>query len=454
MIQAVEKYIREHEKDLVDRLNRFLRIPSVSTASEHAGDVRKACDFVKEQLVGAGIETVVIDTPRHPAVFADTGPADGPTLLIYGHYDVQPTGDLKLWESPPFEPTLRDGAIFARGSADDKGQVLCHLMALEAWKKTAGKLPCRVKVLIEGEEEIGSPNLEPLVKNHVQKLACDVVVISDTAKLNSQTPGITRSTRGLVYKDIRVFGPKHNLHSGVYGGTLANPGNVLASLIAAMRDDKNKVTIPGFYDDVAAVTGEELDEIKKLPFDEEAYREGMGAPRLDGEQGYSTVERKWVRPCLDVNGMYGGYMGEGAMTIIPAMCGAKVSMRLVPHQSPEKISKAFDEFVRSRCPATVRLEIDTHGVTAPYVTPADLPALGAARRAVEKGYGRAPVSLREGGTIPIMAMFKKHLGAESLLIGFSEPNCNLHGPNEFFHVSDLMAGARTAAHLIQEMAVR
>ncbi len=452
MLADVQQYIKDHEKDFVDRLNTLLKIPSISTASEHAADTRKACDWVKDQLLAAGIETVVLETEKHPAVFADTGPAEGPTVLVYGHYDVQPPGDLSLWNSEPFEPTLRDGAIFARGSADDKGQMLCHVMAVEAWAKAAKKPPCRVKLLIEGEEEIGSPNLESLIEKNRDRMACDVVLLSDTSKFNSKIPAITCGTKGLIYKDLLVFGPKQNLHSGVFGGTLANPGNVLAQIIASMKDADNKVAIPGFYDDVAAVTGKALEDIKALPFDEAQYQRDMGCPKLDGEKGYSTIERKWVRPTLDVNGVFGGYMGEGAMTIIPQKCGAKVSMRLVPNQDPAKISKLFDDFVRSRCPDTVRAEIVTHSLAAPYLTPMDLPALKAAATAIEKGYGVKPVFIREGGTIPIMAMFQKILGAESVLMGFSDPNCNLHGPNEFFHVADYLAGIRSSAHFFSELA--
>ncbi len=452
MTAAVQQYIQDHENDFVDRLKTLLRIPSISTASEHAGDIRRACEFVKAQLLQAGLETTILETPKHPAVFADSGPADGPTLLIYGHYDVQPAGDAKLWDSPPFEPTLRDGALFARGSADDKGQMLCHVLAVEAWMKTVKKLPCRVKLLIEGEEEIGSPNLEALVKQHRGRLACDVVVISDTSKLSADIPAVTYGTKGLVYKDVRIFGPRQNLHSGVFGGTVANPGNVLMTLIATMKDADNKITIPGFYDDVVAVAAKELQNIKALPFDEADYLAVLGSPKADGEKGYSTIERKWVRPTLDVNGMYGGYEGEGAMTIIPSMCGAKVSMRLVPDQKATKVSEMFDAFVRTRCPDTVRVEIDTHGVADPYATPLDLPIIAAAAQAVEQGFGRKPAFIREGGTIPIMALFKTHLGAESLLLGFSHPNCNLHGPNEFFHISDYLGGIRTSAYLMSAAA--
>ncbi len=451
MTPAVEEYIKEHESDFVERLNTLLRIPSISTASEHAGDVRQACEFVKEQFLSMGLEAQIIETPRHPAVFADTG-GSGPTILVYGHYDVQPPGDEALWDSPPFEPQVRDGVLYARGSADDKGQALCHLFGAEAWLKAGGKLPCRVKFLIEGEEEIGSPNLDALVAEHRERLACDIVVISDTSKLSIETPAITYGTKGLVYKDIRVFGPKQNMHSGCFGGTMANPGNVIASIVAAMRDDQNRVSIPGFYDDVVPLTDHERQTLAALPFDDAQFLADLGCPKLDGEAGYTTLERKGARPTLDVNGMYGGYMGEGAMTVIPSMCGMKVSMRLVPNQDPETISKQFDDFVRAQCPDTVRLEIDTHGVAAPYATPLDLPALKAAMAAVETGFGVKPALIREGGTIPIMALFKKELGAESVLMGFSEPNCNLHGPNEHLHVSDFVNGVRSAAAFFAEFA--
>jgi len=452
MLSRVEQYIRDHQQEYVDRLYALLRIPSISTASENADDVRRACDFVKDQLLESGVEAEVLETARHPVVFADTGATEGPTVLIYGHYDVQPTGDISLWDSPPFEPTLRDGKIFARGSADDKGQAMCHLMALEAWLKSVGKLSLRVKLLIEGEEEIGSPSLEKLVQENHQRLACDLVVISDTSKLSAETPAITYGTRGLVYKDIKIYGPKQNLHSGMLGGTLANPGNVLAKLITAMKDQDERVTIPGFYDDVVEISDQEKSDLRNLPFDEEQFLVDMGCPKLYGEKGCTTLERNWARPTLDVNGMYGGYMGEGAMTIVPAMCGAKVSMRVVPHQDPQKISQLFDNFVKSQCPDTVRLEINTHGVADAYLTPRNLPALQAAVTATEKGFNKKPAFIRGGGTIPIMALFKKELNAESVLMGFSDPNCNMHGPNEFFHVSDYMSGIRTSAYFLAEMA--
>jgi acetylornithine deacetylase/succinyl-diaminopimelate desuccinylase-like protein len=452
MNDRVANHVEQHRDDFVDRLLTLLKIPSISTASEYRDDVHRACQFVLEQFEGMGLEAQILETAGHPAVFADSGPSDGPTVLVYGHYDVQPTGELSLWDSPPFEPTVRDGAIFARGSADDKGQALCHVFAAEAWKKSVGTMPCRVKFLIEGEEEIGSPSLEPLVEAQRDRLACDVVLLSDTSKLSVAVPAITYGTKGLVYKDIKITGPQQALHSGVFGGTVANPGNVIAALVAAMKEESGRVAIPGFYDDVVELRPEERAGYKDLPFDDAEYLAGIGSPALDGEAGFTTLERKWARPTLDVNGLYGGYAGEGAMTVIPAMCGAKVSMRIVPTQDAERVSAMFDAFVRERCPATVNLQIDTHGVAEPYCTPLDLPALSSARAAVEDGYGVAPAMIREGGTIPIMALFRRLLGAESVLMGFSDPNCNLHGPNEFFHIDDFVKGIRSSAAFFERFA--
>ncbi|MCG3137581.1 MAG: Succinyl-diaminopimelate desuccinylase [Phycisphaerae bacterium] len=447
-------YIREHEQEFIERLNSWLRIPSISTASEHRQDVQQAAGYIRQILDQAGMRTERWETARHPAIFAEGGSADGPTVLIYGHYDVQPAGDAKLWHSPPFEPTLREGALYARGTADDKGQILAHVLAVEAWLKTVGKLPLRVKLLIEGEEEIGSPNLATVVREHRQQLACDVVVLSDTSKLSPEIPGITYGTKGLIYKELKVSGPKQNLHSGLFGGTIANPGQVLAQLLAALKDDRQRVAIPGFYEQVLEVSAQERQALAELPVHEQQLLRDLGSPQLDGEHGYSTLERQWCRPTVEINGLFGGYMGEGAMTIIPASVGAKVSMRIVPYQQPAQISQLFDDYLQSLCPPTVRLEIHTHSMTDAYLTPPDLPALAAARRAVEKGFGRAPAMIRSGGTIPIMALFRRELQAESLLIGFAHPHCNLHGPNEFFHISDFMAGIRTSAQLLEELAAR
>ncbi len=460
VIEKVIAHIDAHKEDHVQRLLDLLRIPSVSTDPGRKADVLRGAEWFNRLFAEAGIESDIVETAGHPAVLADTGPVeDGgdrgrplPTLLVYGHYDVQPAGDESLWDSPPFDPTIRDGAIFARGSADDKGQVLTHVLATSSFKQVAGRLPIRVKFLIEGEEEVGSANLPGLLRAQRDRLACDYVVLSDTPKLDANTPAITYGTKGLIYKEIVVTGPRQDLHSGSYGGTLVNPGNALAAIIASLHDADNRVTVPGYYDNVREISADERKRLGELPFDENAYLTSMGAPALEGEKGYSTLERRWARPTLDVNGLLGGFTGEGASTIIPAKMSAKVSMRIVPDQDPEKTSAAFDKAVRSAAPKGVRVEILTHAVAAPYLCPTDSPGMSAAKQAVEAGFGKRPVLIREGGTLPILPLFKEVLGADSLMIGMCHPNCNAHGPNEFFTLADLHDGTKAAAHLIHTLA--
>lgn len=453
MIDKVIAYIDEKNKANVERLNDFLRIPSISTDPQKKAETRKAAEWVLRVFKDAGIKAEMIETKRHPAIFADSGPVEGaPTVLVYGHYDVQPTGDEGLWHSPPFEPTIRNGDIFARGSADDKGQVLTHMMAAEAWMKVAKKMPVRVKYLIEGEEEIGSPNLDEVITKNKEKLACDYVVLSDTPKFDKTTPAITYGTKGLIYKEILITGAKQNLHSGSYGGTLTNPGNALAVIIASLRDKDNRVTIPGFYDDVKPISDDERKRMSALPFDEKGYLASMGAPSLEGEKGYTTLERRGARPTLDVNGLGGGYMGEGASTVIPAKVFAKVSMRIVPDQNPEKISKAFEKAVMAAAPPGIKVEILDHSAAAAYVATMGTPGMNAATDALKLAWGKAPVFIREGGTLPILPLFKKVLGADSIMMGFCMPDCNAHGPNEFFAVDDFYKGTRAAAYFVDQLA--
>lgn len=453
MIDKVIAHIDEKNTANVERLKDFLRIPSISTDPEKKAETRKAGEWVHKLFKDAGIKSEIIETKRHPAIFADTGPAEGgPTILVYGHYDVQPTGDVNLWHSPPFEPTLRNGDIFARGSADDKGQVLSHLIAAEAWMKVAKKMPIRVKFLIEGEEEIGSPNLDEVITKNKDKLACDYVVLSDTPKFDKTTPAITYGTKGLIYKEIVINGPKQNLHSGSYGGTLTNPGNALAVIIASLRDKDNRVTIPGFYDDVRPITEDEKKKMKALPFDEKAYMASMGSPGLDGEKGFTTLERRWARPTLDVNGLGGGFMGEGASTVIPARVFGKVSMRIVPDQDPAKISAAFEKAVMAAAPPGVKVEILDHSAAPAYVANMGTAGMNAAAEALRLGFGKPPVFIREGGTLPILPLFKKVLGADSIMMGYCMPDCNAHGPNEFFAVDDYHKGARAAAYFVDQLA--
>lgn len=449
-MNACTAHIDANLNAYVDRLKDLLRIASISTDPERKTDCRRAAEWVKQLFDGCGIAADIVETAGHPAVLADSGPSDGgPTILVYGHYDVQPVGDERLWQTPAFEPALRDGALYARGAADDKGQVLTHLFAAEAWKKTTGKLPVRVKFLVEGEEEIGSPNLGKLIRDHRDRLACDYVVLSDTAKLDAKTPALTYGTKGLVYKEILITGPRQDLHSGSFGGTITNPGNALCAIIASLRDADNRVTIPGFYDDVRDMSPKEREQMRGLSFSEADYQRMTGSSALTGEKGYTTLERRWARPTLDVNGLFGGFTGKGASTIIPARMSAKVSMRLVPDQDPDRISKAFEEAVRKAAPPGVTVEFSTHGSCAAYMCPLDSPGLKAAAAAVEAGFGVKPALIREGGSLPILPMFRQVLGAESIMMGFCRPDCNAHGPNEFFYVDDLHHGTRSAAHLLQ-----
>jgi succinyl-diaminopimelate desuccinylase len=453
VIDRVLAYVRERNDEYLERLHEFLTFASISTDPSAERAMRSAAEWCRKLFAACGIEAEVIETAGHPAVTADTGPAPGgPTILIYGHYDVQPTGDLDLWNSEPFEPEVRDGRLYARGAADDKGQVLAHMLAAEAWKMAAGRTPLRIKFLIEGEEEIGSANLGPLIARNAERFACDYVCISDTAKFDANTPAITYGTKGLLYKEVVYTGPDHDLHSGSFGGTVTNPANALAALVAQMKDDANHVTIPGFYDDVLEPAPDELDAIARLPFDEQDYAQSLGVPALDGEQGFSTLQRRWLRPTLDVNGVLSGFVGEGASTIIPARAMAKVSMRLVSEQVPDKIGDAFDDFVRAHTPAGVHYEIRTHASAGPYSLPLDNPGLARAAAAVETAFGVKPAYIREGGTLPILPMFKKLLGAESIMIGLCVPNCNAHGPNEFFVLDDFYKGILMSVHLAAKMA--
>ncbi len=454
VIDKVLQYVKDNGNDYAERLKDFLRIPSISTDAASKPEMDRAAKWVADLLSGCGIKTEILTTDGWPCVVGDTGPVDGdgPTILVYGHYDVQPVGDESLWDADAFNPVEVDGKLVARGSADDKGQVLAHLLAAEAWMKTVGKMPVRFKFLVEGEEEIGSPHLGPLVEKHRERLACDYVVLSDTCKYNPETPAITYGTKGMIYKEILLTGPRNDLHSGSFGGTVANPGNVLCQIITSLKDANNRVTIPGFYDGVQPLSAEEKSMIEALPFDEQGYQDMLGSPGLDGEAGFSTLERRWVRPTLDVNGLFSGFMGEGSSTIIPAKAGAKVSMRIVPGQDPDKIADAFDAAVKAATPAGVRLEIKEHARCAAYMCPLDLPGLAAAKSALEAGFGKQPVMIREGGSLPILPMFKDILGAETIMIGLCLPNCNAHGPNEFFHLSDFEGGIRTAAHFADLLA--
>lgn len=437
---AISTFDRVHEQYEQD-LFEFLKFPTISRDPERAGDMKACAEWVRAQLASAGLQAEVVDTGGHPAVFADSGPvagSKGPILLVYGHYDVQPVGGENLWKSPPFVPTVRDGAIFARGSADDKGQVMVHIAAARAMHEAGVPMPVRVKFLIEGEEEIGSRNLEPYLRANREKLACDYILISDTSKYSADTPSLTQATRGIMAKELVVEGPDHDLHSGVYGGAVANPVNILAKIIASFHDDQNRVTIPGFYDDVLKLSDEERRALAETDMTDEELKRATGSNGPHGEAGFSTNERRSTRPTLDVNGIQSG----SSSTIIPSVATAKVTMRLVPNQDPAKLNIAFDQAVRAVCPPTVRVKISSSQGSRAYVAPLDLPGMRVARQAMEETYGRPAAIVREGGTLPILPLFKEVLGADSIMLGFSDPNCNLHSPNEFFHLQDFRMGVR------------
>lgn len=429
-------------------LYEFLRIPSVSAKPEHSRDTREAAQWLADRLGEAGLTPEVIDTPGHPIVLGEWRGAKGAqTILIYGHYDVQPPEPLEEWSSPPFEPTERDGRIYARGSADDKGQLYMHVKALEAHLATSGSLPVNVIVLAEGEEEIGSPNLVPFVQANRDRLACDLVVISDTEMFAEGLPSLLFSLRGLSYFEIHVKGARSDLHSGNYGGAVANPGNALAAIIASFHDADGRIAVPGFYDDVAEWDAETLRQIADLPHSDETYREDLKVPALSGERGFTTLERLWIRPTCDVNGILCGYTGAGAKTVLPNRAMAKVSFRLVPGQDPKRVRVLVEAHVRAVTPLGVTVELrEMHG-GRPWKAELEGPAFDAAREALEEAFGKHPVAMGGGGSIPIVIDFEEQLGAPALLLGFSLPDSNLHAPDEWLPISNFEKGITALALL-------
>ncbi|MEX2583216.1 MAG: dipeptidase [Gemmatimonadota bacterium] len=451
MSDTIEHLRANRERHLAE-LQEFVRIPSISAKSEHRGDVRAAAEWVVERMLEAGLETAELHpTDGHPIVVGEWRGAPGaPTLLVYGHYDVQPPEPLDEWTSPPFEPTIRDGRLYARGSVDDKGQLFLYLRAVEAHVSSRGKLPVNIVFLVEGEEEVGSPHLEAFLVENRERLACDAVLISDTGMFAPGLPSITKGLRGLAYMEIRVRGPKSDLHSGSYGGAVVNPANALARIIAGLHDENGRVTIPGFYDDVVDVSDAERQRIAELPHDEEDLRAEVGATELAGERGFTALERIGIRPTLDVNGLLSGYTGEGAKTVLPARAMAKVSMRLVPAQSHEDIEEKFTRHVRALTPAGVTVEVEAlHGGEPWYADPQH-PIFESAARALQKAFGREPVFIREGGSIPIVQAFQQTLDAPVLLIGFALPGSNAHAPDEWFSLDNFARGAEAIANLLDE----
>jgi acetylornithine deacetylase/succinyl-diaminopimelate desuccinylase-like protein len=447
-------FIHTNRDRYVAELKQYLTIPSISALPEHAADVRRCAEWTADEMRRIGLENVrLAETPGNPIVYGDWLHAAGaPTMLFYGHYDVQPVDPLNLWETPPFEPAVRDGEIYARGAADDKGQVFMHLKAIEAHLKQTGRLPVNIKLIVEGEEEVGSVNLDHFIRENKPLLAADVVVISDSAMFDRGVPSICYSLRGLVYCQIDLRGTKGDLHSGVFGGAVANPAMALAQILAQMKDRGGRIKIPGFYDDVRPLSDEERNEWKKLPFNEKRYRQELGAPKLFGESGYTTLERVWARPTFEVNGLLSGFTGEGAKTVIPAVAMAKVSMRLVPDQDPDKIASLFEAFLRKVAPKTVELTVTRMHGGRPWITDFDNPYIRAAGRAIEQGFGKAPVFCREGGSIPVVSTFQQELGLPAVLFGVGLPDENAHAPNEKLDLGNFHGGIVSSAVLYDEIA--
>ena len=446
-----EKYLNE----LID----FLKIPSISADTNYKNSVRKAAEWLSNSISKTGCENVeIIETKGHPIVYGEKIIDEKlPTILIYGHYDVQPPDPLNLWDNPPFEPVIKktknhpEGAIYARGACDDKGQTFMHIKALEIMI-SKNELPCNVKLMIEGEEEVGSSNLEFFVKENQKKLKSDVILISDTGILNNDQPSITTGLRGLSYMEVKLTGPNRDLHSGLYGGTVANPINVLCQMISSLKDENNKITIPGFYDDILDVSDSERKEMSRVPFDLELFKESLSIDSVYGEKGFTTPERKSIRPTLDVNGIWGGYSGEGAKTVIPSEANAKISMRLVPNQNWKKISKLFIKHFKSIAPKSVNVDIKTHHGGQAYVTPTNSIAYKAAHLAYKKSFGKPPHSVRDGGSIPIVPMFEEVLGCKTILMGFGLDSDSIHSPNEHFGVFNFFKGIETIPYFHKNFA--
>lgn len=455
----IKEYIEQNKDRFLSELFDLLRIPSISADKEYAEQVNKTANFVRDRLIEAGAEKVeVCSTAGYPIVYGEKiiDPTL-PTVLVYGHYDVQPAVPLELWDTPPFEPTIRTtevhpkGAIFARGSCDDKGQMYMHVKAFELMIKS-NTLPCNVKFMIEGEEEVGSTNLGPFCINNKEKLKADVVLISDTSMIALDTPSIDTGLRGLSYVEVEVTGPNRDLHSGVYGGAVANPINILAKMIASLHDENNHINIPGFYDEVLELTNQERAELNLAPFNIEDFKKDLNIDDVWGEKGYTVLEKTGIRPTLDCNGIWGGYIGEGAKTVLPSKAFAKISMRLVPNQGSEKITELFKKHFESIAPAGVKVEVKPHHGGEPVVTPTDSVAYLAAAKAMETTFGKKPIPTRGGGSIPIVALFERELGLKSVLMGFGLDSDALHSPNEHYGLENYYKGIETIPYFFKYFA--
>lgn len=449
----MQTYLEQHKERFLNELLNLLRIPSVSADSKYSSAVNEMAKAVAENLKAIGADNVqLLPTQGYPVVYADKiiNP-NLPTVLVYGHYDVQPPDPLALWHSPPFEPVVKDGNIYARGACDDKGQFFMHLKAFEMMMQTTG-LPCNVKFLIEGEEEVGSANLPDFLRENAQRYACDVVLISDTGMIANDIPSIDVGLRGLSYVEVEITGPSHDLHSGTYGNAVANPINMLCTMIASMHDENRHITIPGFYDDVIELTANERNALNSQPFDLNKYKEHLKVADVMGEKGYTTIERTGIRPTLELNGIWGGYIGEGAKTVLPSKAYAKISMRLVPNQSPDKITELFTAHFTKIAPASVQVKVTPHHGGPPAVTPTNAVAYRAAEAAMEKTFGKKPIPTRGGGSIPIVALFEQVLGVKTVLMGFGLDTDAIHSPNEKFGLFNFYKGIETIPYFYQEYA--
>ena len=454
MLAAVANYLDQHADRFLDELKELLRIPTVSADPECKPHMRRGAEFVYRQFADLGFKAEIVPTAGHPIVYAEWLQAPGaPTVLVYGHYDVQPADPLDLWTTPPFEPTVRDGCLYARGATDDKGQMFTHIKSAEAWLRSVGSLPVNLKYVIEGEEEVGSRNLEDFLAANKDRLRCDVAVVSDTSQYAPGQPAITYGLRGILAVEVTLTGPCKDLHSGIFGGAVANPAVGIARLIASLHDDQGRVRIPGFYDKVIELTAAERQQFRELGFDEAGFKKELGITEVAGEAGYSTIERRWARPTCEVNGLVSGYTGVGPKTIVPSKATVKITCRLVPDQDPHALTEALHQYLKSQCPASIGFEFTSYHGCPAFVFDPNSPYIEAAAEAVREAWGVDRVRLiREGGSIPVVQTFKDVLGVDTLLLGWGLNTDNLHSPNEHFTVADFHRGIAASARLWEKLA--
>ena len=451
-LRLVNEYLVKNSQAFEAQLCELLRIQSISADSTKKGELRTAAQWLCDKFTAAKLSARLMETAGNPIVYAETEQHPGrTTILVYGHYDVQPVDPLNEWDSPPFEPTIRDGKLYARGATDDKGQMLTHLFSTQAWNEAAGQLPVNLKFLVEGEEEVGSEHLDAFVAAEKQRLHCDCVVISDTSQFAPGYPAITYGLRGIAYFEVRVHGPNKDLHSGVFGGAVVNPGIALSQLLSKLIDERGKIQLPGFYDSVLPLSAQERADFAALPFQEQALRQRLGVNAFGGDEEYTVLERRWARPTFDIHGLTCGYQGEGAKTVLPAKASAKISFRLVPNQDPHQVESALRKFLKEHTPQGVRTELVSHHGAPGFMTPPTSQFVQAARKALKAGFSAEPVLIREGGSIPIVNTFKDHLGVDTLLLGWGQDDDGPHGPNEKFNLSDFHGGIKASARLWHEL---